>query len=118
MLHTAIWREPFGLTIIEAMACGCPVVAFGRGSMHEIIGQGKTGFLVEDADEMIEAVSNINMIDRNECRRHALDNFNAKRMASGYVEIYQQCLQKNRQRSAQASPKKSRSTQKRPVSVL
>ena len=92
MLHTAIWREPFGLTIIEAMACGCPVVAFARGSMRELISQGRTGFLVEDADEMIEAVSNIDLINRQECRRHALESFNAVRMAKGYEEIYTHVL--------------------------
>ena len=55
-LHPVSFREPFGLTLIEAMACGCPVVAFGRGSIRELIAQGKTGFVVEDAEEMVEAV--------------------------------------------------------------
>jgi glycosyltransferase involved in cell wall biosynthesis len=88
-LHPVSFREPFGLTLIEAMACGCPVVAFGRGSIREIIAQGKTGFVVEDAEEMVEAVANIEVIDRAECRRHALENFNARRMAEGYEHIYQ-----------------------------
>src|SRR5690606_21593346 len=78
-----------GLTLIEAMACGCPVVAFGRGSIRELVMQGKTGFVVEDTEEMVEAVNSIDLIDRRECRRHALENFNDKRMAQGYQDIYQ-----------------------------
>lgn len=91
-LHPVSFREPFGLTLIEAMACGCPVVAFGRGSIREVIAQGKTGFVVEDAEEMVEAVANIDVIDRLECRRHALENFNARRMAEGYEQIYQSII--------------------------
>ena len=93
-LHPVSFREPFGLTLIEAMACGCPVVAFGRGSIRELIAQGKTGFVVEDAEEMVEAVASIDVIDRAECRRHSLENFNATRMAKGYEEIYETILQK------------------------
>lgn len=93
-LHPVSFREPFGLTLIEAMACGCPVVAFGRGSIRELVLQGKTGFVVEDTEEMVEAVNSIDLIDRAECRRHVLANFNAKRMAKGYEQIYNNILQR------------------------
>lgn len=92
ILHPTSWREPFGLTLIEAMACGCPVVAFGRGSIRELVSQGKTGFVVEDTEEMVEAVKNIQVINRSDCRRHALDNFNHQRMTDGYEQIYQRII--------------------------
>lgn len=91
-LHPVTWREPFGLTLIEAMACGCPVVAFDKGSIPEIIENGKTGFVVQDIDDMIDAVKNINTIDRHHCRQHALEKFNARKMADGYEEIYRKIL--------------------------
>lgn len=91
-LHPATWREPFGLALIEAMACGCPVIASNRGSIPEIVVDGKTGFVVSDVDDMIEAVLKIKEIDRRECRRHALQNFNAELMTDRYEELYYQVL--------------------------
>ncbi|MDE2041426.1 MAG: glycosyltransferase family 4 protein [Patescibacteria group bacterium] len=91
-LHPITWREPFGLTVIEAMACGCPVVAFGRGSIPELVVSGKTGFVVETIEEMIDSVVAIDTIDRHECRRHALENFNAERMTEGYEKIYAEII--------------------------
>lgn len=91
-LHPVTWREPFGLTLIEAMACGCPVVAFNHGSIPEIIKTGVTGYVVEDLETMIEAVENIRAIERSVCRVHALENFSAKRMADGYEEVYKKLV--------------------------
>lgn len=91
-LHPVTWREPFGLTMIEALACGCPVIAFNKGSVPEIIKNGETGFVVEDVEGMIDAVQNIAAIDRAACREHALTNFSAEKMAEGYVEIYDKIL--------------------------
>jgi glycosyltransferase involved in cell wall biosynthesis len=91
-LHPVTWREPFGLTLIEAMACGCPVVAFGKGSIPEIISHEKTGYVVTDIEEMIDAVSNIDKINREDCRNHALENFSAKKMADGYDDVYNKIL--------------------------
>jgi glycosyltransferase involved in cell wall biosynthesis len=91
-MHPVIFREPFGLTLIEAMACGCPAVAFNRGSIPEIIDHGKTGFVVNGVEEMIEAVEKIGTIKREDCRKHALENFNAHKMAEGYVAVYQKIL--------------------------
>lgn len=91
-LHPVIWREPFGLTLIEAMACGCPVIAFNRGSIPEIVRNGVTGYVVQDTVAMVDAVDNIHTIDRAACREHALSNFNASRMADGYENVYQRIL--------------------------
>jgi glycosyltransferase involved in cell wall biosynthesis len=88
LLHPVTWREPFGLTLIEAMACGCPVVAMNLGSIPEIIQNGKTGYVVENVEGMIEAVEGIQNIERSACREHALTNFNAKKMADGYEAMY------------------------------
>ena len=91
-LHPVEWPEPFGLTLIEAMACGCPVVAFDRGSIPEIIQDRITGFVVGDENEMAVAVRNIRSISRVECREYALKNFNSKRMVDQYESIYQKIL--------------------------
>lgn len=104
-LHPVTWQEPFGLTLIEAMACGCPVVAFNKGSIPEIIADGKTGYVVNDTEEMIEAVTQIKKIDRKLCRAYTLENFNAKRMADGYEKIYQQIITKNQRQNKGKSPK-------------
>lgn len=92
LLHPATWREPFGLVMIEAMGCGCPVVAFGRGSPRELIVNGKTGFVVNDLEGMMEAVTKTRDIDRAECRRHAIEQFNVKRMTDGYEAAYRKIL--------------------------
>jgi glycosyltransferase involved in cell wall biosynthesis len=88
-LHPVTWREPFGLTLIEAMACGCPVVAMNRGSIPEVIQNGVTGYVVEDVEGMIAAVEGIGNIDRKACRDHALANFSVEKMADGYEAIYE-----------------------------
>jgi glycosyltransferase involved in cell wall biosynthesis len=90
LLHPVTWPEPFGLTMIEAMACGCPVVAFNRGSIPEVIVQGKTGFIVEGKNpkKLAEIVVHLDIIDRAECRRYALETFSAKKMADGYEAVY------------------------------
>lgn len=87
-LNPVTWKEPFGLTMIEAMACGCPVVAFNKGSIPEVIENGKTGFIVQDVGEMISAVKRIKDIDRQTCREFSLRNFSARAMADKYEEIY------------------------------
>lgn len=92
-LHPVTWPEPFGLTLIESMACGTPVVAFNQGSIPEIVAHGLTGFVVRNVKEMVAAVKNIDSIDRAVCRSYALENFNAERMVAGYEAIYQMILQ-------------------------
>lgn len=92
-LHPVTWREPFGLTLIEAMACGCPVIAFERGSVPEIIKSGETGYVVQDIEGMIDAVQSIDTIDRADCRAHVMENFSVQKMADGYEEVYRKVLE-------------------------
>ena len=94
VLHPVTWCEPFGLTLIESMACGTPVVAFNKGAIPEIIVDGETGFVVEDVEEMAEAILKVSQIDRQKCRHHALENFNSKIMTDKYEEIYIKLLEK------------------------
>ncbi|MCD6094673.1 glycosyltransferase, partial [bacterium] len=88
------WEEPFGLTFIEAMACGTPVIVFDKGSAREVVKDGKTGFIVKDFNEMITAVKKIDQIDRKECRKHVEQNFTVEKMVGGYEQIYYKILRK------------------------
>lgn len=92
LLHPVTWPEPFGLAMIETMACGTPVVAFGLGSIPEIVQHGKTGYVVNTVDEMIEACSHINKIERYACREYALNTFNTKNMVDQYEQVYYKIL--------------------------
>ena len=94
LLHPFIagFDEPFGLSVIEAMACGTPVIAIRRGSMPEVIADGRTGFLVASADEMAETIPRIGKIDRNECRRWVEERFSVGRMVDDYIRVYEQIL--------------------------
>lgn len=94
-LHPATWAEPFGLTLIEAMACGCPIIAFDRGSIPEIVWNKKTGYVVTNVQEMIAAVKKIREIDRKRCVEYARTTFNARKMAVGYERIYRKILDKH-----------------------
>jgi glycosyltransferase involved in cell wall biosynthesis len=86
------WPEPFGLVMIEAMACGTPVVGLGRGSVPEVIDHGISGFVVEGIDEAVQAVTNIHLIRREACRRQFDKRFTAARMATKYLDAYDQAL--------------------------
>jgi glycosyltransferase involved in cell wall biosynthesis len=88
------WGEPFGLVLIESLASGTPVVAFRRGSVPEIVNHGKTGFVVDTLNEMIEAVKAIRLIDPGDCRRHVQDHFSINAMARKYASLYRQLLKK------------------------
>ena len=87
------WEEPFGLVMVEAMACGTPVIAFRRGSVPEIVVDGKTGFIVDNEEEMVEAVKQIDTIDRAECRKHVERNFSVERMVDEYANVYSHILE-------------------------
>lgn len=93
LLHPIQFDEPFGLSVIESMACGTPVIAFNRGSMPELIENGKTGFLVGNVDEAVEAVARIQEIDRATCRRHVKRHFTVDRMIDEYINVYEMILQ-------------------------
>jgi glycosyltransferase involved in cell wall biosynthesis len=86
------WPEPFGLVLIEALACGTPILAYRRGSIPEIIENGETGFVCESFPDMIEAVGSIKNIDRRRCRSAFEKRFTADRMARDYVALYQRIL--------------------------
>jgi len=92
LLHPIGFNEPFGLTIVEAMACGTPVIAFKKGSMPEIITNGVDGFLVRNAAEMIERLQDIKKIDRLACRKTVEERFSQKRMVKDYIEVYKKIL--------------------------
>lgn len=86
------WEEPFGLVMTESMATGTPVIAFRRGSVPEVIVHGKTGFIVDTVDEMVEAVQELPSLDRLACRKHVEENFNTKKMIEGYEQAFYKIL--------------------------
>jgi glycosyltransferase involved in cell wall biosynthesis len=96
LLFPIDWEEPFGLVMIEAMACGTPVIAFNRGSVPEVLEDGVSGFIVETVEEAIAAVGRLPMLSRAGCRRAFERRFTAARMAADYLAIY------DRLRSGQA----------------
>ena len=95
LLFPIDWPEPFGLVMIEALACGTPVIAHPFGSVPEIIPDGVGGFLVRTIDEAVEAVERIGELDRADCRQHFELNFTDERMALDYLKIYQQLVHPN-----------------------
>lgn len=92
LLHPISFEEPFGLSVAEAMFCGTPVIAINRGSMPELIHDGKTGFLANTVEEAVEAVKNINLIDREYCREWANSKFSRQKMIEGYLDVYEKIL--------------------------
>lgn len=92
LLHLIGFDEPFGLSVVEAMACGTPVIAFDRGSMPELIEDGVTGFLVRTVDEAVEAIGRIGEIDRAACRARVAERFTVERMADRYLALYRRIL--------------------------
>ncbi len=97
-LNPIQWEEPFGMVMIEAMALGCPVISFDRGSAPEIVVHGETGFLVHNAAEMAQYVPRIDQIDREALRRYVEEHFSAQVMAENYVKIYEQVIRANQER--------------------
>ena len=83
------WQEPFGLSMVEANACGTPVIAFNRGSVPEVIVDGKTGFIVDNSAEMILSIAKLNKIKRKECREHVVKNFSRTIMIENYERVLQ-----------------------------
>jgi glycosyltransferase involved in cell wall biosynthesis len=89
LLHLIGFEEPFGYSVVEAMACGTPVVAYRRGSMPELIADGVTGFLVRDVEHAVEAVAGARALDRARVRRHAVAHFGVDRMTDDYLAAYE-----------------------------
>jgi glycosyltransferase involved in cell wall biosynthesis len=86
------WPEPFGLVMIEALACGTPVIAMRRGSTPEIIEHGVNGFICDTVDDMVKAVEQVSSLDRRLCRQSFEERFSAPRMARDYVKVYERIV--------------------------
>jgi glycosyltransferase involved in cell wall biosynthesis len=87
------WEEPFGLVMIEAMACGTPVIGFNRAAVPEIVKNNKTGFIVKDYKEMAKAIKKINEIKREDCRAHIEKYFSVRRMVDEYERVYEKAVE-------------------------
>jgi glycosyltransferase involved in cell wall biosynthesis len=96
LLFPIDWVEPFGLVMIEAMACGTPTIAFRQGSVPEIIDNGVTGFVVENIDESVAALAKVQYFDRARCRRVFEQRFSASRMAADYLRTYERVIDAKR----------------------
>jgi glycosyltransferase involved in cell wall biosynthesis len=94
LLFPIDWPEPFGLVMVEAMACGTPVIAYRHGSVPEVIADGVTGFIVDELEDAVKAAECIAALSRNHCRQLFEQRFSAARMAEDYVAIYQRLTDK------------------------
>ena len=93
LIHPIEWNEPFGMVVIEAMACGTPVIAMNKGAMPELIEHGVNGFLVKNEQELSEAMDRIGEIDPEACRRTVEEKFSAAAAAQGYIERYRTAIE-------------------------
>lgn len=88
LLHLINFEEPFGLSVVEAMACGTPVIAMRRGSMPELIEHGVNGFLVDSVEEAVAAIDRVETLDRAQVRERVVQRFSVERMADAYLQLY------------------------------
>src|SRR5690606_11000244 len=88
LLFAIDWPEPFGLMMIEAIACGTPVIAYEHGSVPEVMKDGVSGFVVRDLEEAVRAAERIEQVDRHGCRSYFEERFSARRMARDYLRVY------------------------------
>jgi glycosyltransferase involved in cell wall biosynthesis len=86
------WNEPFGMVMIEALACGTPVLAFPEGAAPEVVQHGKTGFLCQDQQEMIDAIGRLDEIDRADCRASVEGYFSTERMVREHIELFEEVV--------------------------
>jgi glycosyltransferase involved in cell wall biosynthesis len=101
LLHPVMEPERFGLVMIEAMACGTPVIGFDRGSVREVVSHGETGFVVRDTAQAVEAISRLGEISRRACRTRVEKRFTLQIMVEEYVKVYDEVLQRHSQRQKQ-----------------
>ena len=92
LLHLVSFAEPFGLSMVEAMACGTPVIATPLGAVPEVVADGRTGHLVADVGGAVEAVGRLDELDRAACRAHVEEHFSVERMVDGYLAVYERLL--------------------------
>jgi len=92
LLHPIYFEEPFGLSVVEAMACGTPVIAYNKGSMPELIKNGINGFLVDNIDGALKALKKFSSIERKRCREIVEENFSVDRMVDNYIKVYEKIL--------------------------
>lgn len=92
LLHLIDFEEPFGLSMVESMACGTPVIAFARGAIPEIVRHGETGYIVETVEDAVDAVSAVHSIDRSACREDVERRFSHRRVAHDYIGVYESIL--------------------------
>jgi len=90
LLHPINYIEAFGMTLIESLACGTPVIAFDKGAISEVIETGKTGFVISSEDEMLESIKNLAKIDPLLCRQTVEERFTVAKMAQGYEKLYKE----------------------------
>ena len=102
LLFPIDWREPFGLAMIEAMACGTPVIAWRNGSVPEVIDEGVTGFIVDSIERAVKAVEHVAKLDRHMCRTVFERRFDAVRMTRDYLEVYRHCCDQMRMSAHQS----------------
>jgi glycosyltransferase involved in cell wall biosynthesis len=102
LLFPIDWPEPFGLVMIEAMACGTPVVAYRGGAVSEVVGDGDTGFIVESLQDAVEAVGRVAQLSRKRCREVFEQRFTATRMANDYVKQFERLIATNEEVSEAA----------------
>jgi glycosyltransferase involved in cell wall biosynthesis len=100
LLFPIDWPEPFGLVMIEALACGTPVIARPAGSVPEVLAPGRTGFIADTLDELVEGVKRVDTLDRAACRRHVEEHFTVQRMADRYETVYRRLLARREARAA------------------
>ncbi len=94
LLHPISFAEPFGLSVVESMFCGTPVVAFNLGSMNELIEDTKTGFLVNTIDEAVDSLNNVKYLDRKYISEYSRKKFSAKKMVEDYLAVYKKILER------------------------
>jgi len=103
LLFPIDWPEPFGLVMIEAMACGTPVIAYRGGAVPEIMEHGRTGFVVEALEHAVEAVRRVPQLSRKRCREVFEKRFTATRMASDYVHVFKRLISRNQEKMSEAA---------------
>lgn len=99
-LNPIDWEEPFGMVMIEAMSCGTPVIAYARGAAKELVVSGKTGFLVNNVNEMADAIDRLNEINRTTCRERVEKHFSCEAMVKGYIKMYNKRIAQHEEPSA------------------